>query len=115
MKVEIEYSEIESLHNEINRLKKTIKEQSDKLSSMDERVINENIEKLAFIMFNSCMRCVFEKLGFNDEFQAIKYETDLNHYIGKNWWESDRIEVELGAVITTNFKRAFLNLGIKTD
>ena len=69
---------------------------------------------MAMQMFNNVILKVFEKLGFHKDIgiSGISFR-ELEHYYGKNWWEHEDLDVTIGATITNEFKRAFLNMGIK--
>lgn len=71
---------------------------------------------LARKMFGDVMHRVFDELGFEDRIWLNDIDFgNLQHYLGKNWWNSDRLDITLGATVTNHFKGAFLKMGVKTD
>ncbi len=117
MKIEIEYEEVERLKTKISDLEKDRDELSKKLQSLDEVTLRNNAVSLAEKMFRSVFSTVCEKLGFpcsNIRWSDMSFH-ELEHWLGKNWWESEKLTVDVGATITTHFKNAFLHLGIKTE
>lgn len=114
MKIEIEYEEVEHLRNQVIELSKQKKALEEKIKSLNEEELKSQAITLANTMFLGAMQCVFEKLGFEDT-NMDYYHADfgqLQHWLGKFWYQSDRICVELGANITTMFRGAYLKIGI---
>ncbi len=115
MKVEIELEDLEELRNEVQSLRDDIKEQQDKLYNLDENVLKKDAVRLSYKLFNDYMDAIFKHLGFGEwQRDSVIIREDLEHWLGKDWWDSDRITVELGANVTTKFKSAFLAIGILT-
>ena len=70
---------------------------------------------MAYRLFDNYMAAVFRHLGFDQwRTDTVIIRDNLEHWIGKDWWGSDRISFELGANVTTQFKTAFLSIGIIT-
>ena len=82
--------------------------------SFDEKKRNEEISQLAMVMFEGVARTAFQKLGFNlSASGAIDADfRQLEQWIGKEWWHSDKIYVELSAHLTNEFKTALIRIGV---
>jgi hypothetical protein len=113
MKVEVELSELESLRSE---LRKTL-EQNQKLeaayNALSEKELKRNAVKLSYLLFNNYMEAVFKKLGFGDWVRdSVFFRDDLEHYLGKEWWQNERLSVDIQISVSEKFKSAFLQLGV---
>lgn len=115
MKVEIELSYIEALKKQINELEKENARMSDELKSLMPEELRKQAGALAIDMLKEINSKVFKELGFDsDPFGDVRFKENVVHFLGEDWFKSDRLYVELGATITTEYKNAFLRLGIKT-
>lgn len=113
MKIEIALQDVESMRAKIKQLEKEVKDLEDKLQSLSEPALKKEAVKLSWRLFNDYLHATFTHLGFESTNQhPVNTESNLEHWLGKSWYSSARIQFELGAVITNNFKRAFLNIGI---
>ena len=82
---------------------------------MSESELKAKAVRLSYRLFDNYMATVFEHLGFGEwERGSVIVMDNLEHWIGKDWWNSDRIKVEIGANVTNTFKSAFLSIGIIT-
>lgn len=116
MKIEIELSDIEKLKTRISTLEKDNENLKKELESLDKKVLKSNAIKLAQSMFSGVLIRVFRELGFNAGMGAHDCSFgSLEQQLGKSWWDNEGLKVELGATITTEFKNAFLHLGVKID
>ena len=116
MKIEIEFEAVESLKEQIKRLQKDKNELESKLNSLDEKVLKQQANDLARKIFGDVMNRVFTDLGFEDKTWLNDVDFgNLQHYLGKTWWNSDKLEIQLGANISNQFKGAYLRMGIKTE
>lgn len=113
MKIEIEYEEIERMKANILRLETKVVNLEANLKSFDPKALDAAAVDLAWVLFNSYMGAVFSKLGF-DSWEPIRKYNSLEHWLGKKWYNSDRLTIELEAHITTKFRNAFLRLGVMT-
>lgn len=116
MKIEIEYAEVENLKRQIERQEKEIKTLETELKSLDKNKLHSDAIELSRQMFNQYVTAIFAKLGFADRGYAcgVIFEDNLEHWLGKNWYTSDRLRITFGATVTETFKSAFLSLGIIT-
>lgn len=117
MKIEIELQEIESIKKGNDSLKKEIEKLKIELKSLDKEELRKQAVDLSRQMFENVVHRVFKELGFEKPFTLsndINFR-QLEHWLGKDWWVHQDLEVEIGATITNKFKRAFLKLGIKTE
>ena len=112
MKIEIEYSEVARMKGSINEKDKEIKELHERVAELDEDELKEQAMDMAFDMVYNILKAVFAKLGFSYARNDVHFR-ELKHRLGENWWVSKDLKVEVGATITTNFREALLNLGIK--
>ena len=116
MKIEIELEAVESLKREISMLQTDKRELEEKLKSLDESELKKQANDLARKIFCDVMHRVFDELGFEDRiWQNDVNFGNLQHYLGNSWTSSERLNIELGATITNQFKGAFLRMGIKTE
>lgn len=116
MKIEIELNDLESLRKENQDLKKSNEELKLKLISLNEDELKKHAIGLSRSMFGSVMNRIFTELGFEDSICLSDIDFgELEHYLGKNWWCSEKINVVLGANITNQFRKAYLRIGIKTE
>jgi len=115
MKIEIELEEVERLKSQLQQREKEVNELEKKLKEFSEPELKQKAVRLSYRLFDSYMATVFKHLGFDEwEKNRVVFMDNLEHWIGKDWWNSDRISVELGANVTTKFKKAFLSIGIVT-
>lgn len=114
MKIEIELSELESLRRETERYKKECEQLEEKLKSLSEYELKQDAVRLGEKMFSDYMTIVFNKLGFDDwDRSVVTIKDDLQRHLGKSWFMNpDRVDFEIGATVTSKFKRAFIKLGI---
>lgn len=113
MKVEVEFSEIEDLKKELELSQKKVRELTYKLEDLSSQKLEEKAVELSLSLFENYMAAVFEKLGFNqNETKTILIDRRLSPHIGAKWWNKEKIQIEVGATITTSFKSAFVHLGI---
>lgn len=116
MKIEVEFKEVESLRKDISTLHKEKRELEEKLNSLNETELKKKATDLARKMFGDVMHRVFTELGFEDRTWLNDVDFgSLEHYLGSDWYNSDRLKIELGVTITNHFKGAFLRMGVKTN
>jgi hypothetical protein len=113
MKIEIEFGEVEILRDTIFKQKEEIKQLKEQLSLLDEKSLQDKAISLSFHLFETYIAAVFQRLGLKPMHgESVHIPDSLNHYLGAEWWRRGRLEITLGANITSRFKKAFLNLGI---
>lgn len=115
MKIEIEFEEVEQLRKELYLARVESSELREKLNNLSEDKLKQDAVKLSERLFNDYMSAVFNGLGLQSDSWPISFDCDLTHKLGKEWWKSDRLKVNIGATVTSEFKRAFLNIGIITE
>jgi hypothetical protein len=113
--MKIELSEVENLKEENKSKSQKIIELETKLKELSESELKESAVKLSFILFENYMSCVFRHLGFESFRESVIVKDDLRHWLGKSWWNSEKINIQIGANITNQFKNAFLSIGILTS
>lgn len=115
MKIEIELSELEALRSQLQIIETEKRQLEEKLKKLSEPELKQKAVRLSYKLFDNYMATVFKHLGFEEwQRDSVIVRDNLEHWIGKDWWNSDRITVELGANVTTKFKSAFLAIGILT-
>lgn len=116
MKIEIELEDVEQLKWEIAHQKEEIAKLKEELKNLDKKELHKQAVTLSKILFNDYMTAVFSKLGFHEGWQrdSVNFENNLEHWLGKDWWHSDRLTIGLRASISKEWKRAFLDMGIIT-
>lgn len=114
MKIEIELSEVEKLKEENKIKSQKIIELETKLKELSENELKESAVKLSFTLFENYMNCVFRHLGFEQFRETVIIKDDLRHWLGKSWWNSEKLNIQIAANITNQFKNAFLSIGIIT-
>ena len=116
MKIEIELEDIELLKEQIKRLQKDKTELETKLNLLDEKALKQQAVDLARKLFGDVMNRVFSELGFEDKTWLNDVDFGkLQHYLGASWWNSEKLEIELGANVSNQFREAYLRMGIKTE
>jgi len=116
MKIEIEYKEVEFLKNKISLLEKQNAELQFKIDSLSEEQLIQKSIKYSGLLFNKLNRKVFKELGFEDCNQVVNADfEELRHWLGENFIDSERIEVEFGATVTNLYRQAFINIGINNN
>ena len=116
MKIEIELHEVESLRKTVNTQEAEINNLRSHLKNLEEQELKRHSVIVAEKMCNAVLKAIFEKLGFESNtgfFDGLNFR-NLEHYYGENWMKHKDLEVTLEANITKEFKRAFINMGIKT-
>ena len=115
MKIEIELSEVEALMSQLQIVETEKIQLEEKLKKLSESELKAKAVRLSYRLFDNYMAAVFKHLGFEEwRRDSVIVRDNLEHWIGKDWWNSDRITIELGANVTTKFKTAFLSIGILT-
>ena len=116
MKIEIELNDLENIRKETAFLKEENRKLKAELNELTESKIKEKIVKHSHLLFDSYMCSVFKRLGFNNwERDSVVIPHNLEHWIGNDWYNSERIDVKIGVDILGEFKKAFLHIGIKTE
>jgi len=116
MKIEIELDYIEQLKKEINWLHRDNSELKEKLKLLDEKKLRNDALDLAAHIFTESIARVFREIGFSDTVDyAPKEFGEFERILGVNWYGCERLHIELGAEITTEMRRAFLRMGIKSE
>lgn len=119
IKIELEY--VENLKQELQKKEARISELESELAALDPEKIKKDAVDLAEKMFEDYISAVFVKLGFTDNAKQywgnmpIFYKDNLKGVLGHAWHQSERFEVNIGANISNKFRRAFMELGIKTN
>lgn len=106
MKVEIELSELESIRAENHEARKKIQELEQKIDHLDGTVAKKEASEIARDYFRKIVAKSFRDLGFTAEWFGVEVPWQ------PNWWESENIEVVLGANINNAIKVAYLKIGI---
>ena len=114
MKIEIELSDIESLKMKIQRQAEEIKQLNEKLNLCNPEEIKMDIAANARDMFVGIFSKVAEQLGFLDANVDIDI-TKLTHRYGGHWYKRRDVEIEFGAHITQEFRRAFIEIGVNPE
>ena len=92
-----------------------VKQLDKRLHGLSEPELNQKAIDLSWVLFISYMETVFEHLGFEKvTWNRTVIKDNLEQWLGKDWWNSDRVKVELGANVTTQFRAAFLSIGVIT-
>jgi hypothetical protein len=118
MKIEIELFELEKLRSENRIMYDKLIDMKAKIEDLSEERIKDKALHLAEVYFNSYMECVFEKLGFKTRWdkKSVVFHNNLIDRLGSDWWKnSDKVDVELNASVSTHFKSAFLSIGVLCD
>lgn len=115
MKIEIELAEVERLKSQLQQKEKEVKDLEAKLKELSELELKQKAVRLSYRLFDNYMATVFKHLGFEEwQRDSVIFKDNLEDLIGKDWWNSDRLTIELGASVTTKFNSAFLAIGILT-
>jgi|GEM_PF-997138 hypothetical protein len=118
MKVEIELNDLNSLKTKLDRSEKTIKDLEKQIKDLDPEALKSQAVELSKTMFEKYMTAVFQQLGFDNkddmyDAYSIDWAPDLKLHLGKNWYESQELKVELAAKISPEWKQAFLRMGVQ--
>jgi hypothetical protein len=114
MKIEIEFEEVENLKKQLERSEKRINELEILIKGLSPEELKKASSDLALKMFYQFTKKIFTEIGISCSFDSLHFE-NLPHYLGQKWYESDKIEITFGAVITNKYKSAILRLGIKPE
>lgn len=116
MKIEIELHELETLRKTMNEQEAEINNLRSHLKNLEEEELRRHSVIVAEKICNAVLQAIFKKLGFENNtrfYDGLKFR-NLEYYYGKDWMKHKDLEVTLEANITKEFKRAFINMGIKT-
>lgn len=118
MKIEIELEAVESLKKDLAHKEEQIKKLEAELKALDSKTLKDQAVDLSKMMFDHYMNTVFRQLGFDNETGgwrrgSVVWKDDLEHWLGKNWYDSERLEINIEANISKHWRSAFLSLGIK--
>lgn len=116
MKIEIEYSEIERLKYEINRLEN----EYAKMKQMYDSIDKSAIEDYALIQTKNIVSSFFTKLSkeLNLEFDKDSFEFDYRQIVrrlDRNYFQDEKFEINLSIDVSNKIKKMFLRLGLKLD
>jgi hypothetical protein len=113
MKIEIELAEVEQLRKSNQDLQDKLRVLEGEMKELSPDELKKKAIGLAYRLFENYMASTFRHLGFNVNFRAVSIDYDLDHYIGRTWYnKDDRVKMELHAHVTEAFRSAFLNIGI---
>lgn len=115
MKVEVEFSEIEKLKQEISDLRKENYNLRKHFSEISEEELLKKAQRHSYFLFKNYMKKVFDELGFDGCENYVHVDYNMEHFVGDKFWETDKIKIEVGAKITNHFRKLFLEMGIKTE
>ena len=116
MKVEVEYYEIENLQKENAELRKENQELNERLNMFNPDQLEKEQIELAQAMFTSVLERVFIDIGYTSSLKEPNIDfTYLQYKLGKQWYDSPKLDITVGASISNKFKKAFIDLGIDTD
>ena len=117
MKIEIELEAVESLKKELTDKEQQSQKLEAELKALDTKTLKGQAVDLSKKLFDNYMECVFKHLGFTDNGGwhrgSVDFKDNLEHWLGKSWWDSERLEINIGANVSKQWRSAFLSLGIK--
>lgn len=123
MKVEIELADLESLKKQLSDSNALIEKLKYENSQFQKDKLVERAINLSYSFFEDYMKAVFKKLGFNypvssfmksNERPAIKYSIDFD-MLDEKWYQHGKLDIYLSAEITSQFKSAYLNMGVLAE
>jgi hypothetical protein len=113
MKIEIELEQVESLKREITYLEKKNEEVEKKLKEYDLNQLESKAIRLATRLTEKYLTAICSKLGFSSSYGGNVEFSNLNHWVGKKWYEEDKkFEVKLSATLTEQLRYAFIKIGV---
>lgn len=113
MKITVDIKEIELLNQIITELKKENQDLQNQLKIVDPQEMREQAMTLAQNIFISSFEKICEKLGFICSTNMFDIDfKQLESRLGKKWWESEKLDIKVGATLTTDFKNAFIRMGV---
>lgn len=125
MKVEIELNDLEALKLEALNKQSEIVQLKIKLNELDEHTLKQKAVDLSLRLLNDYLQCVFLSLGFDQKDEknndtifrgSIKYKMPIYHMLDFPWSnEFDRLNIQLGADITRQFRNAYLEIGVTPE
>lgn len=119
MKIEIEFREVERMKNEISSKEKELMVLRAELLKLDAQKLKADSVNLAMDLFESYIKTVFEKLGFNKPNgfynRAIIAECGLQRLGQTSPFDSDKVKFSIEAQIANDFRQAFLRMGLITE
>lgn len=113
MKIEIELHDLEALRREIATLKAENAEMRKTIRERSNEEIESKAVDLASTMFSAVMKRLFKEIGL----EYVRFYSDvdfikLEHHLGKNWTESDQLQVTVSAMLSNRFRKAFVDMKI---
>jgi hypothetical protein len=120
MKIEIDAQDLFALKTEVQDQKETIKRLEAELYALNPNVLKDKIERQikseAWKLFESHIDAVFKKLGFKDSNRGvIEVDCGFWNHNREKYINGEEVVASLGARIESEFRAAYLRLGIKTD
>jgi hypothetical protein len=115
-KVEIELDDLNHLKKQLEEKDKQLKISSERIYSLEQDSNREFLRNkaidLASNLFDKYIGVVFRELGFkNAEYGNIDF-SEYRNINYTNFYKYDDVKISLGAKIKTDFKWAFLSIGI---
>lgn len=114
MKVEIEYREIEILKGKIEKQKTEIEYLQNKLNQFDEKMINHKIKEKSYDLLNKYLIKLYKDLGLAPRYKtrSIEFNDDLCHWLGDEWYKSERAKMAFVLILREDFKSALLEISV---
>ena len=112
MKIEIELQEVENLRNKVAYLEGENEKLKKQIHDLNEDELKGKAVSLSWRLFENYISAVFEKLGFENHNQrCVRMIPDLQNELGRTWWTSQRLTVDVSIEVSNQFRKAFLDLG----
>lgn len=111
-KIEIELDYIENLKSQNRRLEEKVEELLERLNSIDETQLIERAKNLAVRLSEKTFDKIMTELGFSASVPFRGSSLRISECGSSMWDDKNGWDVEIGAEIYKDFKRAFINIGI---
>lgn len=114
MKIEIELEEVERLRRELRETKDQLRQAEEQLKAISPETMTRKAKSISIRLFEEYMEAAFAKLGFGPwQGQAVHFEYFIEQKLKNDpWWKSDQVKMNISAFVTDEFRDAFLRIGV---
>ena len=117
MKAEVEVSELLALRERADTAERELRQVKQELAAFSKEAYKGTVLRAAWQMWDAYMTRVASELGMKwNNFDRGEDFHGLDHWIGgENPWDSPKLSVDAGVIISKEWQSMFVRLGIKRE
>lgn len=112
--VKIKLSELQNLRNRMEEAETKVCQLQKELKSLETESLKKQAVDLANLMFFEVIKKTMLTLGIDDISRSqtwFKF-SDLKSHLGENFYNHEKLDIEIGLVFTNKIKEGFIRLMI---